>query len=162
MMAWKLAQKGWFYFRIGNGAYLGFILGFSQFIVIMHTDFLSHIPALEGFHLLLFAAIFTPTYILLAAGIGYAHQHTQAFMDSRLSAPASPYVYRMFPLGKEAKLGVPSSLTSYEFQIAMLPWMDEISRLLGIEVPSFVERFHPPFKSYRDMTQTLLDGGEVR
>lgn len=158
----SLVQKSWFYFRIGNGAYVGFFLGFSQWIVIMYSDFLSHLPFLAGLHFWLFAILFTPSIWLVGAMIGYIHQHTQAFMDARISAPASPYVYKMFPLGKEAKLGVPSSLTQYEYQLATLEWQDEVSRMLKMDLPSFEKRFGPKFRDYRDKTQTLLDGGEVR
>lgn len=161
MRLWKFSQKAWFYFRLGHGAYLNFILSFVQFVVIMYALFIARFPALEGLHLWLFAPLFLVGYGLAAIYVGRLHNRIQAFTDSLLSATQSPYVYRMVPVGKEARLNTPASLTALKIEMRRLEWMDQVSRRLNIQLPDFAE-FEPELRDYKRKTETLLAGGEVR
>ena len=157
----KTVQKLWYYFRMGHGMYGGFPIGFFGFVVVVYQLALKQIPLFASLHLWGFTLIFGVVYGLAAALVGMVHLRTQNWVETELAAPQTPYAYRIQPFGMQWKLGTPSQLTNYKIQIRMLQWMDAVSKRLNIEMPEFAE-FDPDLKRYKKMTETLLEGGEVR
>lgn len=157
----KTIQTFWYYFRMGHGMYLSFPIGFLGFVVVVYQLALKQIPVFADLHMWGFTLIFGAVYGLAAASVGMIHLRTQSWTETEIAAPQTPYAYKMLPFGKEAKLGMPSSLTNIKIQLRMLQWMDSVSKKLDIEMPEFSE-FKDDLTKYRKMTETLLEGGEVR
>lgn len=144
---------------MGNGTYLSFIMGFAQWLLVVYALFLVRLPFLAWLHFSEFVFVFTPVYAVIAVIVGRIHMTTQALTDSAVSAPASPFEFKMKPWGREKLLGMPSSLTSYEIQDV---WLE------------YLQVFHPNFRTewvatkraelsvYIDRTKSLLKGQELR
>lgn len=157
----KTVQALWFYFRMGNGLYLSFPLGFLGNMAVIYELVLKQLPYFASLHLWGFTLTFGLLYFLVGSFVGNFHMKTQNMREAELAGPMSPWNYKMLPVGKEAKLGMPSSLTNIKIQIRMLQWMDQVSKRLNIEMPEFSE-FNEELGKYKKMTETLLEGGEVR
>ena len=147
----RLLSKAWFYFRIGNGTYLAFVISFIQFITVEYIFVIQRIPFLAPLHLAEFALLFLGSYGGTGILIGYGHMRSQVFTDAELSSPQSPYTYKMLPYGKEAKLNTPLGLE-------MLRLNREMARKLGVLTPELEKRLD----RFEKMYETLLAGGEVR
>lgn len=145
-----LVQRAWFYFRIGNGAYLSFVLGFIQFITVEYALLISRLPFLGWLHFSLFIALFLPGYSLLAIYVGRLHNKTQAFVDSQLSATQTPYLYKILPVGKEPLLSMPMALEQIDL------WRTQYEDM-GKLTPERKARLD----KFEAMIKTLLEGGEI-
>jgi len=144
-------SKAWFYFRMGNSIYLAFVMSFIQFITVEYVFVIQRIPFLAFLHLLEFTVLFLAIYGGLAILAGVVHMRTQAFTDSEISAPQSPFTYKMLPYGKERYLNVPMGLD-------MLKVTREIARAVGVLTPELEVRF----AKYEKMYEILLAGGAIK
>ena len=89
--------RRWFEMRVGYGTYMGFVFGFANFILLLHTltDWFKDYP-IHWFGIAAFAVI-VPTAVL----IGHRHNHTQLKTESRTLVHLHPYNNLMIPGSKE-------------------------------------------------------------
>lgn len=146
-----LLQRGWYYFRVGNGGYLAFIQGFIQFLTVEYVLLISKISLLSWLHFWLFVILFTPSYSLLAIFTGRLHQKTQAYTDAAISSVSSPYLFKMFPIGKEPLLSMPMTLEQVDF-------MREFYRFIGKLTPERAKRLD----DFERKTRNLIEGRDIR
>jgi hypothetical protein len=109
--------RGWYYFRIGYGTYLTFLLGFVTTIVTVYYLAINNIPILKSmFSSFLWFFVFAVMIgVPLAVFSGYLHfKRTRAFASEQdIFVEANPWYWRVTP-GRDALITVPSSTLSYE------------------------------------------------
>lgn len=109
--------RGWYYFRIGYGTYLTFLLGFVTTIVTVYYLAINNIPELKSvFSSFLWFFVFAVMIgVPLAVFSGYLHfKRTRAFASEQdISVEANPWYWKVTP-GRDALISVPSSTLSYE------------------------------------------------
>mgnify|MGYP006269730255 CR=1 FL=1 len=91
----------WYYFRIGYGTYLTFLLGFATTLVTVYYLAIKNIPdLLEVFpRFVPFAVLSVVVGVPLSVAIGWYHMKGTAIWQSELdiTAEANPYLYKMYP-----------------------------------------------------------------
>jgi hypothetical protein len=101
-------KRRWFEFRMGHNTYLGFVLSFTNFILITYNFFFSQIPVLQTiiFSLWFFVLLFLFLYIPIAIIVGHYHNHGQLETDSAIQVEANPYWKKLFESLDEIKADV--------------------------------------------------------
>lgn len=145
----SLPYRAWFYFRIGYGTYLAFVVNIIQFLLI-GTLYVQRIPEFAGIHLTVLAAIFVLPFSIASIIIGVLHTRRQMRTDIVLSTLQSPYLFRVTP-GKEEKLSIPLTILGLKIQRA---WAEKI----GMMTPEL----EADFNRFEEMLKVLASGGEVR
>jgi hypothetical protein len=91
----------WYYFRIGYGTYLTFILGAVQTLTVVYYLLIKNAPTLEAIFpkFLEFSIIATAIGIPLAVLFGWLHMKGTPAMTSEMdiSVEANPYNYKLPP-----------------------------------------------------------------
>ena len=112
-----LAFRAWYYFRIGYGTYLAFLLAFATTAVTVYYLAIANVPLLEktfksfaSFVLIVGVAIG-----LLSITAGFVHyKRTRAFaIETDIAVEANPWYWRVTP-GRDALIGVPSNTLNFE------------------------------------------------
>jgi hypothetical protein len=107
--------RSWYYFRLGYGTYLTFILGYVSTLVTVYylairnmPDLLSIFPRFETFGVLA-----TVVGVPLAVAIGWAHLKRSGLFISEqdISVEANPYLYKL-PPGYTKELTIPAALVT--------------------------------------------------
>ena len=97
----NFAFRMWYYFRIGYGTYLSFLLGFATTFVTLYYLAITNIPQLQSVfpHFWLFVIIGLIVGIPTACGIGWFHVKGSALWKSEIdiASEANPYLYKMYP-----------------------------------------------------------------
>ena len=91
----------WFYFRIGYGTYLNFLLGFVTTVVSVYYLAIKNIPILQlwfpsfAYFTILAAVAGIPTCVL----VGYAHfKRVHAYSSEQdITAESNPYNFKLPP-----------------------------------------------------------------
>jgi hypothetical protein len=121
----------WYYFRIGYGTYLTFLLGFATTIVTVYYLAINNIPALKSVFpsFLLFAITAIAIGAPLSVLAGYTHfKRSRAYSaEVDIGVEANPYYYKVTP-GKEREISLPLSIASIDVTLAM-------ARKLGVLTP---------------------------
>jgi hypothetical protein len=116
----RLLFRTWYYFRIGYGTYLTFLLGFVTTIVTVYYLAINNIPILKSlFSSFLYFFVFAITIgVPLAVFSGYLHfMRTRAFSaEQDISVEANPWFWRVTP-GRDALIVVPSNSLAYEASV---------------------------------------------
>jgi hypothetical protein len=113
------AARLWYYFRIGYGTYLTFLLGAVNTLIVVWYLAIREMPAIESVfgHFLQFAAVATILGVPLSVGIGWVHLKRTPLYASEMDigVEANPYYYKsppgyyqevFFPVFKELLLAV--------------------------------------------------------
>ena len=145
----RLPYRLWFYFRIGNGNYLGLFISLVQFLLISAL-YVQKIPEFTGVHLYELAGIFVVPYSIASVLIGWMHKRKQMETDTMISALSNPYLFRIQP-GKEEKIQIPLTLLNLRVQKAFM-------QKLGIMTPELSR----DFDSFESLLTRLLSGEEIR
>ena len=123
--------RSWYYFRIGYGTYLTFLLGFATTIVTVYYLAINNIPALKSVFpsFLLFGLLTIGVGVPLSVLAGYVHfQRSRAYSSEvDIGVEANPYYYKVTP-GKEREISLPLSIASIDMGLAM-------ARKLGVLTP---------------------------
>jgi hypothetical protein len=118
----RLLFRAWYYFRIGYGTYLTFLLGFVSTVVTVYYLAINNIPLLK----LIFPTFWLFSILAIAVGVplavfsGYFHfKRSQAYSSEvDIGVEANPYYYKVTP-GKERDIGVPFTIASIDLSLAM-------------------------------------------
>lgn len=90
----KSKLRFWTYFRRGHSVYLGYILSFSNFIVLQYRLLVEQMPILDAIFnsILLFGIVFIFVYIPISTIIGYYDYEKYAVpIDASIFAKSNPY-----------------------------------------------------------------------
>lgn len=107
---WRLLFRSWFYFRVGYGTYIAFLIGFASNLVVIYKLGIVGNKLFESFFYSLtvfsIVALVVTVPICISAGL-YHMKRTGAFAaDASVSLEANPYIYRIIP-GKEREVFLP-------------------------------------------------------
>jgi len=123
--------RSWYYFRIGYGTYLTFLLGFATTIVTVYYLAINNIPALKSMFpsFLLFSILAIAIGVPLSILAGYTHfKRSRAYSaEVDIGVEANPYYYKVTP-GKEREISLPLNIASIDVTLAM-------ARKLGVLTP---------------------------
>lgn len=97
----------WYYFRIGYGTYLTFLLGAVNTLVVVWYLAIREVPAVENLfgHFVPFAVLVTLVGVPLSVAMGWLHlKRTPAYTSELdIGVEANPYYYKLPPgYNKEA------------------------------------------------------------
>lgn len=147
------AFRFWYYFRLGYGTYLTFLLGYATTLVTVYYLAIKNVPdLLEVFpHFTPFAIIATALGGPLSVFIGWMHlKRTQAYSSELdVSYEANPYLFKMYP-GYWREAFTPMYLEV----LRLLRILSEKNNLLTSEDKTRI-------KDIEKKLQTLVDGGYV-
>ena len=103
----------WYYFRIGYGTYLTFLLGYASTLITVYYLAIKNLPYLLNVfpHFETFAIIATIIGAPMSVAIGWLHlKRSQAYTSEvDISVESNPYTYKLAP-GKEMEAFAPSYL----------------------------------------------------
>ena len=95
------AARLWYYFRIGYGTYLTFLLGAVNTLVVVWYLAIREVPEIQSIfgHFAFFAIVATLLGIPLAVGIGWVHIKRSPLYSSEMDigVEANPYYYKLPP-----------------------------------------------------------------
>jgi hypothetical protein len=103
----RVLTRSWYYFRIGYGTYLTFLLGYVSTFVTLYYLAVKNMPALLDIfpHFLTFVIVGTVIGLPLGVIVGWLHlKRTSAWTaEVDIGAEANPYNYKLTPgLWREA------------------------------------------------------------
>jgi len=106
----ELVFRSWYYFRLGYGTYLTFLVGFAGNVVAIYYLAIKNLPFLYVIfhHFYVFVIISILLMVPIGVLIGWLHmKRTLAYpTDMAIGAEANPYNYMLLP-GKETELLAP-------------------------------------------------------
>ena len=149
----RIIARSWYYFRIGYGTYLTFLLGAINTLVVVWYLAIREIPNVESLfgHFLQFAAVTTIIGVPLSVLLGWVHLKRSPAYRSEvdIGVEANPYNYRLIP-GYWKEAFVPSYLEL----LVLLRRLMEAEKLLTDEDKARIESIEHKLK-------ILLEGGIV-
>jgi len=111
----ELVFRSWYYFRLGYGTYLSFLVGFLGNIVAIYYLAVQNLPFLSLIFQRFYEFIIISIALIVPIGvlIGWFHmKRTLAYpTEAAIGVEANPYNYMIMP-GKEKELFIPISLLS--------------------------------------------------
>jgi len=145
----RLLFRSWYYFRIGYGTYLAFLLGFVSTIVTVYYLAINNIPFLK----LIFPNFGLFSILALAFGVplaifsGYLHfKRSQAYSSEvDIAVEANPYYFKITP-GKEKEMGIPLAIANIDLFLAM-------AKKLGVLTPEIESTFLEVREKYVNLTK---------
>jgi len=148
-----LIFRSWYYFRLGYGTYLAFIVGFVTFVASTYYLAIQNLPFLESIftHFYVFTIVSMVLIVPLSVLIGWLHmKRTLAYpTDVAIGVEANPYNYILIP-GKEAEIFVHYWL----IHMTSLQKIMEKTKLLTPEEKK-------EFEDIRGKLETLKKGGVI-
>jgi hypothetical protein len=149
----RFATRLWFYFRIGYGTYLTFLLGAVNTLVVVWYLALREVPSIENLfgHFVPFAVVVTIIGVPLSVLIGWVHLKRSPAYSSEvdISVEANPYNYRLIP-GYWREAFVPLYLEL----LVQLRRLMEAEKLLNNEEKARIEGIERKLR-------ILVEGGSV-
>ena len=149
----RFAGRVWYYFRIGYGTYLTFLLGFvSTLITVYYLAIKSIPPLLDLFpRFVPFAVLATVIGVPLSVGIGWVHlKRSPAYSSEQdISVEANPYNYKL-PPGFTKEVFSPIILE----QLELMKRLAETHNLLDTDTRTRIEHLEHQIK-------ILIEGGMV-
>lgn len=149
----KWIYRSWYYFRLGYGTYLTFVLGYASTLVTVYYLAIRNMPPLLDVfpHFVGFAVLATVLGAPLAVVIGWVHLKRSGLFSSELDigVEANPYNYKL-PPGYWKEALAPMMLA----QLRILRKLCETEGLLADSDRSEIEELEKKM-------MTLLKGGYV-
>jgi hypothetical protein len=109
----KWIYRSWYYFRLGYGTYLTFVLGYASTLVTVYYLAIKNMPPLLDIfpHFVGFAVLATVLGAPLAVVIGWVHLKRSGLFSSELDigVEANPYNYKL-PPGVSMEVMTPATL----------------------------------------------------
>lgn len=145
--------RAWYYFRMGYGTYLTFLLGYVStlitvyYLAVKNIPFLLYIFPQFGLFALLGTVIGVPT----AVTIGYVHMKRSRLYTSEVDVgvEANPYYYKL-PPGFTTEAMVPTTLITLQLIRRMSEKMDLLTESEKTQIEQLEEKL-----------ATLLKGGRL-
>jgi hypothetical protein len=149
----RIIARSWYYFRIGYGTYLTFLLGVVNTLVVVWYLAIREVPSLESLfgHFVPFAAVTTLIGVPLSVLLGWVHLKRSPAYRSEvdIGVEANPYNYRLIPgYWKEA------FAPFYLELLVLLRRLMEAEKLLNDEDKARIESIERKLK-------ILMEGGIV-
>jgi hypothetical protein len=149
----RIPYRLWYYFRIGYGTYLTFLLGYTSTLVTVYYLAVKNIPLLLDLFpkFNLFAILATVIGAPASMAIGWLHlKRSFAFSsETEISAESNPYNYRLAP-GITTEVNMPANL----LQLQILRKLAESHSLLAEDEKKQLEELEGKYL-------VLLKGGYV-
>ena len=149
----KWIYRSWYYFRLGYGTYLTFVLGYGSTLVTVYYLAIKNMPPLLDVfpHFVGFAVLATILGVPLAVVVGWVHLKRSGLFSSELDigVEANPYNYKL-PPGYWKEAFAPMMLV----QLRILRKLSETEGLLADSDRSEIEELEKKM-------MTLLKGGYV-
>jgi hypothetical protein len=149
----KLLSRFWYYFRVGYGTYLTFVLGYGSTLVTVYYLAIKNVPDLLAIFpkFLPFAGLATIVGAPLSVAIGWIHLKRSKLYSSELdiSTEANPYNYKITP-GINTEVLYPA----YVEILHVLRKLAETNMLLNESELEHIEALEKKF-------DLLLKGGSV-
>jgi hypothetical protein len=149
----RYLARMWYYFRIGYGTYLTFLLGAINTLVVVWYLAIAQVPEIQGIfgHFLLFAILITIIGVPLSVAMGWLHlKRTPAYSSELdIAVEANPYYYKL-PPGYNREAFAPLYLEL----LTQLSRLLETQNLLTNDDKSRIE-------ALEEKLQVLIDGGYV-
>jgi hypothetical protein len=149
----NLVTRFWYYFRIGYGTYLTFLLGFVSTLITVYYLAIKNLPYLLDLfpHFETFAILATVIGAPVSVAIGWLHlKRSHAYgSEADITVESNPYSYKLTP-GKEAEAFAPSYLETLKLVSKLL----KSQNLLSKEDESRID-------ALEDKLQTLIEGNMV-
>jgi hypothetical protein len=113
----------WYYFRIGYGTYLTFLLGYVSTLITVYYLAIKNLPDLLNLfpHFETFAILATVIGAPTSVAIGWLHlKRSQAYTaEADITVESNPYSYKLVP-GKELEAFAPSYLETLKLVSKLL------------------------------------------
>jgi len=97
----RWVYRAWYYFRIGYGTYLTFLLGYATTLVTLYYLAVKNMPDLLNIfpHFELFVLVASVVGVPLAVAIGWTHLKRSGLFSSEtvVGVESNPYTYRLTP-----------------------------------------------------------------
>ena len=149
----NLITRFWYYFRIGYGTYLTFLLGFVSTLITVYYLAIKNLPYLLDLfpHFETFAILATVIGAPVSVAIGWLHlKRSHAYgSEADITVESNPYSYKLTP-GKEAEAFAPSYLETLKLVSKLL----KSQNLLSKEDESRID-------ALENKLQTLIEGNMV-
>ncbi|MGA3406407.1 MAG: hypothetical protein ABSD49_11810 [Candidatus Bathyarchaeia archaeon] len=149
----NLVTRFWYYFRIGYGTYLTFLLGFVSTLITVYYLAIKNLPYLLDLfpHFETFAILATVIGAPVSVAIGWLHlKRSHAYgSEADITVESNPYSYKLTP-GKEAEAFAPSYLETLKLVSKLL----KSQNLLSKEDESRID-------ALENKLQTLIEGNMV-
>lgn len=120
-VSWGWVQRRFWEFRIADATYLRYIISLTQFLIIVYTLYLPHVPLLRTLFAsivyfgLTFAIIYIPSCVVVGH---FIHRQKQLPTEQEITILANPYLYKAQP-GKELMLSLPLNKISLELNMKL-------------------------------------------
>lgn len=152
-------QRAWYYFRLGYSTYLSFLLGFVNFLILIHNFIVGKILGL-GF--METSLILTTVIFPIAVFIGWLHMKRMGTFqqEMHISAEANPYFFQATP-GKEIGLMYPMTDFNLGISEKSMRAMNELC-LKVVGKPAFTEEDFEANREYRKSCRHIAAGGKIR
>jgi len=145
--------RAWYYFRLGYGTYLTFLLGYASTLVTVYYLAVRNAPLLLSLfpNFLPFAILATVVGAPLAVVIGWVHLKRSQLFSSELdiSVEANPYQYKL-PPGMAKEVHTPAAI----LQLRIMRGLAEAHGLLTDPVRAEFDELERKYL-------ILLEGGYV-
>jgi len=145
--------RSWYYFRLGYGTYLTFLLGYASTLITVYYLAIKNMPDLLSIfpHFETFGVLATVVGVPLAVVIGWAHLKRSGLFSTEqdITMEANPYLYKL-PPGYTKELTIPATLV----QLRVVRKLAETSGILTDTERAELDEIERKFK-------TLMDGGYV-
>jgi len=140
----RLVFRAWYYFRIGYGTYLTFLLGFATTVVSVYYLAINNIPVLKS----VFTSFTLFSIFALAIGVplsvlaGYVHfKRSRAFSaEVDIAVEANPYYFKITP-GKEREMQIPLTVANIDVTLAMARKLGVLTSELESELLKAREKY---------------------
>jgi hypothetical protein len=153
MKSGRLLSRCWYYFRVGYGTYLIFLVGYGSTLVTIYYLAIQSIPELQGLFrsFWLFAALATITGAPASVFVGWIHtkKSNLAKAEFDISVEANPYNYRLAP-GYWREAAFPAYLET----LRLLKELSERANLLSDQDKARIETLETKIN-------ILVEGGYV-
>jgi len=97
----RWVYRAWYYFRLGYGTYLSFLLGFASTLVTVYYLAIRNMPFLLSLfpNFFPFAVLSTLVGVPLAVAVGWAHLKRSRIFSSEvdIAVEANPYYFKIAP-----------------------------------------------------------------
>jgi hypothetical protein len=150
----RLISRAWYYFRLGYGSYLTFVLGYVSTLVTVYYLAIKNIPSLLDVFpkFVPFAILSTVIGVPLSVSIGWVHmkQSNLLVSEAEISMESSPYTYKLAESGINKDVYYPGVL----LELKVLRKLAEARGLL-------TDAEKAQFDDLEQKYSTLLKGGFV-
>lgn len=138
----RLVWRSWYYFRVGYGTYLAFLLGVFGNAIVIYRLALAQDPFLFSIfpRLSEFLVIAIPLGAILSISFGYAHtKKTDALRtDIKIGTEINPYNWIAAP-GIQRELSIPASILGMKWQRMMMERLDLLTPEMDREMGQYIE-----------------------